>query len=425
MSTPRFSLTAKFAIYSLLVIASIGLVIDFVLTNQIRAQLFDEYVTRALAIQRAVVSHHVKPSDFAPGSKRLAGPDFDHFVSKNMISKDLVFVRIVRRDSTVLYSNDRGTIGTRLTSKKDFEEALGGRIIYKEESHPADRAGAGPLLDMYSPIKFNGRTVGAFETYFSLQPLYARQRAMLLTVASLLAGGLGLLWLVLYGMVRNASIMIERQNVGLRRLSDSLSGSLDQTLKNYLGTMESLAQAVEARDPYTSGHSHRMEGLSSAIARQLKLSEEQAVRLDRAGELHDIGKIGIPEAILSKPETLTPEEWGIMKKHPVIGAEIISQIPFLKDVAPIVRHHHEHYDGSGYPDGWRGEAIPFEARALAVLDAFDTMISDRPYRHALPVEEALRRLMEASGTQFDPTVVEAFLTLYDRRPKLFRRLNAA
>lgn len=422
---PRFSLTAKFAIYSLIIIGSIGLVIGSVLTNQIRAQLFRNYVTRALAIQHAVVSHRVNPSDFAPGQKRLAGPDFDRFVRKHVLSKDLVFMRIVKSDGTVLYSNSRDTIGKRLTSKEDVEEALGREITYKEEPQLADRPNSGPLLDMYSPIKFNGRTVGAFEVYYSLQPLYAQQREMLLTVAFLLAGGLGLLWLALFGMVRSASITIEKQHHSLRRLSDGLSGSLDQTLQNYLGTMESLAQAVEARDPYTSGHSHRIEDLTTAIARQLKLSEEQAVRLERAGELHDIGKIGIPESILGKPGTLTPAEWQIMKKHPVIGAEIIGQIPFLKDVAPIVRHHHERYDGRGYPDGLKEEAIPLEARGLAVLDAFDAMISDRPYRQALPVGEALRRLLEASGTQFDPSIVEAFVALHDRRPEFFRRLNAA
>jgi HD-GYP domain-containing protein (c-di-GMP phosphodiesterase class II) len=248
---------------------------------------------------------------------------------------------------------------------------------------------------------------------------------MIISVISLLAGGLGLLWLSLYGMVRGASVTIERQNIGLQRLSDNLSYSLDQLLKNYMGTMESLAGAVEARDPYTGGHSRRVEGLSTAMSRQLKLSEDQALRLERAGELHDIGKIGIPETILTKPATLNPDEWGVMKEHPVLGAELIERVPFLVDVAPIVRHHHEHFDGSGYPDGLAGSAIPMEARILAIIDAFDAMISSRPYRDALEPSEAVRRLKRGSGTQFDPIVVEAFIVLYDRRQDLFKDLEAA
>ena len=418
-------MTAKFAIYSLIIIASIGLVIGFVLTNQIRAQLFHEHLTRALAIQHAVVSGHVEASDFAPGSKRLAEPGFDRFIREHALSKDLVFLRIVRRNGTVLYSNNRGTIGKRLTSEEDAKEALEARVTYKVQPHLADRAGSGPLLDIYSPVRFKGRIVGAFEAYFSLKPLYAQERTLILSMISLLTGGLTLLWLALFGLVRGASATIERQNIGLQRLSDGLARSLDQLSKNYLGTMESLAQAVEARDPYTGGHSHRLESLSIAMARQLKLSEDQAARLEQAGELHDIGKIGIPEAILTKPGTLNPDEWGTMKQHPVMGAEIISRVPFLKDVSIIVRHHHEHFDGSGYPDGLVGENIPFEARVLEVLDAFDAMISDRPYRRALPVGEALRRLKEASGSQFDPSIVEAFLSLYNQRTDLFGQSKAA
>lgn len=425
MSAPTLNLNAKFAVYSLLIITIIGLVIGAVLTDQIRSQLFNDYVARALAIQRAVIAHDVFPSDFQPGSKRLAGPAFHRFVTKSVISKEFIFMRIVRRNGTVLYSNNRGLIGKRLESEEDEEEATGGRTTYKEEPALEGRPDSGPVLDLYSPIKFKGRVVGAFEAYFSLKSLYARQRTIIVSVISLLTGGLALLWLALYGMVRGASATIERQTAGLQRLSDNLANSLDQLRRNYLGTMESLAHTVEARDPYTGGHSHRLESLSVAVSRQLKLSEEQAARLERAGELHDIGKIGIPEAILAKPGPLNPDEWKVMKDHPVVGAEIVRRIPFLRDVAPIVKHHHEHYDGSGYPDGLAGDDIPFEARVLTVLDAFDAMISDRPYRKALSLETAVGELQVAAGSQFDPAIVEAFLDLYHRRQDLFRHLKAA
>jgi len=419
----KVNLTAKFGVYSLLVITATGIATGAVLIGQVRAQLFQDYVTRALAIQRAVVSHHVEVSDFKPGAQRLASGDFDRFVKESVVSKDFVFLRIIRRDGTVLYSNNRAVIGERLPIKTGLKTALSGRVDAEAE-HLTERPKSPLLLEMYSPIKREGRVIGAFEAYFSLQPLYRRQREIIADIVALLAGGSALLWLTLFGLARGASVTIERQNAGLHRLSDHLGESLDKLEKNYLGTMESLARAVEARDPYTGGHSHRIESLCSAVARKLGLTAEEHRRLDRAGELHDIGKIGIPEAILTKPGALNPDEWGVMKKHPLVSADIIGRVPFLRHVAPIVRHHHEHFDGSGYPDGLTGAEIPLESRILSVIDAFDAMTSDRPYRKAFSQRRAFAILEENKGTQFDPSVVDSFVELLRERPDLLK-LEAA
>ncbi len=420
----RLSLATKFGILSFVVIAAVGIIIGVVLTNQIKAQLFNDYIARAFAIQRAVVSHHVSKSDFKEGSARLSRPGFNNFVTGSVISKDLVFMRIIDSDGKILYSNNREVIGKKLPIRTGLKMALNGQVDAEVETL-TERPGSELFLELYSPIKFSGRVVGAFEAYYSLVPLYQRQRTILLYTALLLAGGLGFLWLSLFGLVISASNTIGRQNRRLLRLTDSLSTSLDDLQKNYLGTMESLAQAVEARDPYTSGHSHRMEDLSAAISRQLNLSAEEHQRMERASELHDIGKIGIPEAILTKPGELNPDEWGIMKKHPLVGAEIVERVPFLRGLAPIIRHHHEYYDGRGYPTGLAKEGIPYEARILAVIDAFDAMTSDRPYRKALAPQQAVAILEEMQGSQFDPRVVQAFLALVRRRPDLLAREEAA
>ncbi|HLG51956.1 MAG TPA: HD-GYP domain-containing protein [Chloroflexota bacterium] len=182
----------------------------------------------------------------------------------------------------------------------------------------------------------------------------------------------------------------------------------------YLETIHMLAAAVEARDPYTGGHLERVTRYTIALGRALNWSREDLNIAEMGAILHDIGKIGIRDAILCKEGPLTAEEWAHMREHPVIGARILEGITFLRPVIPYVRHHHERYDGTGYPDGLRGEAIPIGGRLIAVADAFDAMTTSRPYRQALPVEDALAELRRAAGSQLDPVIVEAFLAAYAR-----------
>ncbi len=182
----------------------------------------------------------------------------------------------------------------------------------------------------------------------------------------------------------------------------------------YLEAALALAKAMDARDSYTGDHSERLVLWAEAVARELGCSEEEIEALRWAARLHDIGKIGVPDAILHKKGPLTEEEWAVMRRHPIIGAEIVGQIKKLAPAAAIVRHHHERYDGQGYPDGLKGEAIPLGARILAVVDAYGAIVDRRPYKDARPHEEAVAELRRGAGTQFDPRVVEAFLRVLER-----------
>ena len=177
----------------------------------------------------------------------------------------------------------------------------------------------------------------------------------------------------------------------------------------FLGTIGALAAAVDAKDPYTYGHSSEVTEHTIAIAHRMGLSTEEIEKLRIGALLHDIGKIGIDGAILNKPGRLTDEEFEIIKGHPDIAANILSSLEFLTEVVPLVRHHHEHYAGGGYPSGIAGDEIPLGARIIAVADAFNAMTSDRPYRASLAHDVAIRELIKHSGTQFDPEVVRAFL----------------
>jgi putative nucleotidyltransferase with HDIG domain len=188
----------------------------------------------------------------------------------------------------------------------------------------------------------------------------------------------------------------------VRRLYGQLQRAIYQSL---LG----LANALEAKDPYTRGHSERVAALSRRVAEALGLAPAAVDTVGQAGLLHDIGKIGVPEAILRKPGALSPEEWSAMRAHPVTGAQIVAPFEFFAGAARVIRHHHERWDGSGYPDGLAGEAIPLEARVVAVADVFDALTSERPYRAALTREAACELLSAEAGRTLDEPVVAALL----------------
>ena len=176
-----------------------------------------------------------------------------------------------------------------------------------------------------------------------------------------------------------------------------------------------LGRTVEAKDPYTQGHCERLAAYSVALGRVLGLPPDDLTALDRGGALHDLGKIGIPDAILLKPAGLTKAEWAIMREHPVIGERICLPLRSLKLVLPIIRHHHERWDGGGYPDGLAGEAIPLTARILQVVDIFDALTTERPYKSALSQATALAALREEAARGWrDRGVVEPFIALVER-----------
>ena len=190
----------------------------------------------------------------------------------------------------------------------------------------------------------------------------------------------------------------------------------------YLSTIEVLATAIDAKDPYTQGHSRRVTIYSVAIAEELGLPQKEIENIRYAGLLHDVGKIGIEDRIIRKPGKLTDEEYAVIRKHPSIGARILKPVAFLADKIPGVLHHHEYFDGRGYPDHLKGLEIPLAGRIICVADAFDAMTTNRPYRTGLSAEIAIGELKKNSGTQFDPYCVDAFLRVYERElSKYFKK----
>jgi diguanylate cyclase (GGDEF)-like protein/putative nucleotidyltransferase with HDIG domain len=189
---------------------------------------------------------------------------------------------------------------------------------------------------------------------------------------------------------------------------------LAQMRELYLASVKALAAAVDARDPYTRSHSARVAALARTIADEMRLSPDQLRRVQLGALLHDIGKIGVPDAILNKPGPLTSDEWVIMRTHPAVGGSILAAVEPLRDLVPIVRAHHERFDGAGYPEKLAGDSVPIEAYVVAAADAFEVIVSRRAYKQAQSVEFACGELVRCRGTQFHPDVVDAFLRVIDR-----------
>src|ERR1700690_2582718 len=219
-------------------------------------------------------------------------------------------------------------------------------------------------------------------------------------------------------------LMYRSYRLYLGKLEDETRHA-EQVSNLHLRTIESLALAIEAKDHTTHDHLQRVRIYAMELAKDLGLTEDETEALRAASVLHDIGKLAVPEHIISKPGKLTPEEFEKMKIHPVVGAEILEQVEFPYPVVPIVSAHHEKWDGSGYPNGLKGEAIPLGARILAAVDCLDALATDRQYRRALPLDEAMKVVQKESGTSFDPRVVEALTKHYVALEKMAKESRSA
>lgn len=325
------------------------------------------------------------------------------------LGKNIRNLTFWNREGVVVWSDDPELVGRPFKDNAALERALRGEAAANlvteseltEKSWDNGSATAENVLELYVPITYGDprKFLGVVEVREDAGPLLAtisgHNKASWVGVG----GGFSLLFLVLYGIVAKASEKLERQSSELKDL--------------VVGFTSSMAHALEAKSPWSRGHSERVGMYCERIAIKMGLPRSEIKNLKLAGLLHDIGKIGMHDHLLEKPEKLTIEEFNLIKKHPELGAKILSEIKHLQDIIPAIEHHHERFDGGGYPHGIGGKDIPLGARILHVADSFEAITDDRPYRRARDYETAVREIIRNSGTQFDPEVVRAFLEVLD------------
>jgi len=274
-----------------------------------------------------------------------------------------------------------------------------------------------PRVKVWAPLRTQGgRVVGVAEVSLDDDAVSDTIAGSRWTIWYAVGVVFGVLWLILAVFVRGASHRLRAQTDDLEARSRDLVESSRELEATLLETIETLNAAVEARDPYTAGHSQRVRRVALAIGRELRLPAKQLGALGTAALFHDIGKIGMPDSILTKPDKLTRAEAAVMREHVTRGAEIVSRISSLADSVPAIRHHHERWDGLGYPDRLRGTELPVEAAIIGIADSWDAMTTDRPYAVALEMKDALEQIQAGRGKQFNPAVVDAFLSVSRRRP---------
>jgi putative nucleotidyltransferase with HDIG domain len=345
---------------------------------------------------------------------------FDPMVRAHFGIYDIVQLRLYRNDGTMVYNYLPGLrpgAPPPLSSAADTPSAehLGhvttaaqGNLVLERTQLPPDanirQRELTDVLEVYVPIRRDNQVIGVAEVYRDISRQVAESRRIELMAAGAVTLGSVLLFVSLLGIFRDSTRRIREQ-------AYALSESVRELQATHSATLEALVTALEARDHETEGHSERVTRYSMAIGLALGLDAERLDALVRGALLHDIGKIGVPDHILRKPSALDEAEWMLMRRHPVFGADMVGGISFLEQAVPVVRHHHERYDGGGYPERLAAEEIPLAARVFSVADTFDAMTSDRPYRAALSIDEARAEIARCAGTQFDPAVVEAFMGL--------------
>ena len=330
---------------------------------------------------------------------------------------DIVTVKVWERNGVLAWTN---RAQNRIGQRFDLDGNLG-RVMRanrpeaaleepdEEENAVERRLGFKELLEVYAPIRdVHGHAIGAYEIYANPK----HSEGVIAANKHAVWAAVGLVFLALYLalalLVRTASRTLRRQAKTLEARSAELTEAYAVLEQSALEAVETLNATVDARDPYTAGHSHRVQEIALAVADELGVEAKDRDSIALAALFHDIGKLGVPDAILTKPAKLTDDEYELMKRHPADGAAIVAKFSRLQGAVPMILHHHERWDGRGYPYRLEADAIPLGARIVGLADAWDAMTTDRPYHRALDVREAEEELRTNRGSQFAPAVVDAF-----------------
>jgi putative nucleotidyltransferase with HDIG domain len=413
------SLISKFLKRSLWIVVILTLLLAVAVPITIYRYHVEQYekesanlIARFIRAELASQSPEIVLADPVQGSKLIER------INIFMSFSQLVEFKIWRNDATLLYAYaDQAKIGQRFPDDSRLTEAIrrAETIVEIESTRDSENITLRPLgrlVEMYTPIILQGKVVGVVEVY-RMTPEFRFLTSHIILEVSIGVVILVLLFIMLYVQFSRATIELVKND---KRLEDAFK-SLGLT---YFDTIRSLIKALELRDIETLGHSERVVALSVHLGRKLNLAAEDMDKLVLGSYLHDIGKIGVPDQILRKPGELSTEERMVINSHVEKGLEIVGDIAFLQPAREVVMFHHERWDGRGFQQTLSGSAIPVVARIFAVVDVFDALINDRPYRSALSFIAAKGILRGERGKQLDPAIVDMFLTISERELSVIR-----
>jgi len=390
----RLTLLQRFTLASALIALVLAVTLSLVTVRVITAFAVQDEAHVATELVLRTFAPQLHPEDFRETFPPERGRLLDALLRAHGISDRILRVRLWRADGELLYSNtpepeSLAAAPADLTTPEGYRRFVGARPGVAEASPAQAR--------VFVPVQADGagQVLGAFEIFYDLQVLNQRLGYVRRIIWLVVPAGLFILYASVYVLVQRTSRQLQKQQADL--------------VNAHLGTFRALATAIDAKDSYTGDHSLKVTDLAEALGGALGLDEGALADLHVAARLHDLGKIAVPDAILMKRTPLTPEEFTTMRGHAEAGYAILRDAPLAEAVKLAVRHNHERWDGTGYPSGLAGEAIPLCSRILAVADAYAAMTSDRPYRRALDPTEAVAELRAHAGTQFDPTLVEVFI----------------
>lgn len=428
----NFSLLKRFTILSFIAFIITGFTLGFFISNHIKDDKLKDIKMITTLTLDAVFKPLLELNDFDTSFSEKKIKVLDAKFVQVLSTNKIVGIKIWDRNSNIFYSNKSDLIGKHFETDNNLEQAFDNKImlnISKADKYDNKDLSANysEVIEIYEPIIFNNRVVGAFEVFIPYDEVKQHIDILNRTIMIVMSLGLFVLYLFLLKMINNASKTLIVQNESLIKQTKELEESYMKLNSSYKNTIITLSNAVDARDPYTAGHSGRVAAIALEIGRELNLNKEQLERLELSALFHDIGKIGIRDEILNKPGKLTESEFEKVKEHPQIGINILKNIDFLKSSLQIILHHHEKFSGGGYPEGIKECNIPLESRIITIADSFDAMTSDRTYRKGLDHMSAVKEILKFRGIQFDPEIVDAFLKIelseLRLKPSLFNIKN--
>lgn len=408
----KYSLVKSFTIFSFITFIITGIVLSLVISEHISKDYYNNLYGVTQIVADNITENILAESDFNNTITESKKSLIEESIYKSMSLYMPYSAVLINSRKEIILTSQKTEDMLRTDDSENADDVLnGGMPYYISKVYTIADADEISVFNLYIPIKYKENIEGALILQIPESAIKAHVNMLLKSIVITMSGGLFILFVLLIRILYTASKTLRKQNSELIYQKIEIETAYKKLTDSYRNTILALSKAVDARDTYTAGHSERVAEISLLIGKRLKLSEEELKKLEYAALFHDIGKIGIPDCILLKNGRLTVEEFEVIQKHPEMGANILKSIDFLKDILPIIKHHHEKYIGKGYPDNIKGYEIPLGARIIAVADTYDAMTTDRPYRKKLSHRTAVEEIMNNKGIQFEERIVDAFMEI--------------